>query len=258
MNIGGLIIKNNVLLEKCNDKTKFWIFNVNQDILNNVLSENKIAAIKKKSVNINKINYRDIVLISSKLNNTYSIIGLTMVDRIYENDKKLFGYFESKKKILLKSIKYFKNPILFTTIKDKLSLDSLSGKEIVEVTREDMEIILDCEHLISEKPLYLSDITINYDTFLLNIIKTTYDLLNMNKKLKQMDIIEFIKIVNGILKDFNIKIPVNEIKKYYSLNVWKLNFRHVPSRDSDKNVLLYDSMGKSKNYGYIIFSHEEK
>ncbi len=181
-----------------------------------------------------------------------------MVDRIYENDKKLFGYFESPKKILLKSIKYFKNPIVFTTIKDKVSVKNFSKKEIVEVTREDMEVILDCEHLVSEKPLYLSDITINYDTFLLNIIKTTYDLLNMNKKLKQMDINEFIKIVESILKNFNVKIPINEIKKYYSLNVWKLNFRHVPSRDSDKNMLLYDSIGKSKNFGYIIFNHEEK
>ena len=255
---GGLIIKNNTLLDKCSDKTKFWIFNVNQDYLNNVLSENKIAAVKKKSININKINFRDIILISSKFNNTYSIIGLTMVDRIYENDKKLFGYFESTKKINLKSIKYFKNPIIFNNIKDNVSIKYFTKKEIIEVSREDMAFILNCQKLIADKPLYLSDVTINYDSFLLNIIKTVYDLLNMNRKLKQMDIIEFIKIVDQTLKNFNVKIPISEIEKYYSMNVWKLNFRHVPSRDSDKNMLLYDSMGKSKNFGYIIFNHGEK
>ena len=80
----------------------------------------------------------------------------------------------------------------------------------------------------------------------------------MDIKRKQMEIIKFIKIIESNLKNFGVKIPLNEIQQYYSMNIWKLNYKHVPSRDSKKNMLLYDSMGKSKNFGYIIFSHEEK
>jgi len=257
MNDGGFIIKNNTLLNKCSDKTNFWIFNIHPDYLFNVLSDNKLASLKKRSININKVKLNDIIIISSKLGNSYSIIGLTMVDEIYTDNRKLFGYYESIRKLKLKSIKYFKETVNFNDIKKKLSINTLSSKEIIKISRSDMESILDSDILVAQKPWSLSELTIDYDTFLINAIKTTYELLDMDKHLKQMDIIEFIKIVEVVLNNFDVKISIKEIQKYYSKNVWKLNYRHVPSRDPDKNILLYDSQGKSRNYGYILFNHKE-
>jgi len=250
-----IIIKNNTLLNKCNDSTKFWIFNIPSDYLSRVLSNDKLATVKKKSININKINANDMVIIASKINNSYSIIALTIFNSLYEDDEKLFGYYESTRKIKLKSFKYFKNLLLFNDLKNQLSLNTLSKKEIVEITKNDFEVIINSTQISNEKPLYLSDITINYENFLINYIETTYNLLKMNKQLKQMEIKEFIKLIENNIKLFNLKISKTDIEKFYSRNIWKLNYKHVPSRDSKENILLYDATGKSKNYRYIIFNY---
>ena len=68
-----------------------------------------------------------------------------------------------------------------------------------------------------------------------------------------MDLNEFITIIFENIKNFKLKISFEETKEYYSKNIWKLNYRHIPSRNAEKNILLYDKLGKSKNYGYILF-----
>ena len=240
------------ILDKCNEDSNFWMINISPDYIKKVIDNKIFGALTKKSVNVNKFKPKDILLLCTKFENQYVIIGVSMVDTIKINSKKLFNHFLSDKKVSIKSVKYFENPIVINSIKEEVNVKNFTKKEFLQITREEIIIILMKEKLLNKKPLNLSKIEFNLDEFLLNSIKSAYHLITNEKNEKQMDIHVFIKLWQESLEILGLKKNLEDLENYYSHNIWKLSFKHVPSRDPDKNILLYDGTGKSKNFGYII------
>ncbi len=250
-------MKQLAILDKCNENSNFWMVNISSDFIQRVIENQIFGARTKRSVNINKFRRKDILLLCTKFDNQYVIIGVSMVDTILTNDKKLFNHFLSDKKVTIKSVKYFENPIVINSIKENVNVKNFTKKEFLQITKEEIIFILQKEKLLNTKPLNLSKIELNLDEFLLNSIKSTYYLLTKDKSEKQLDIYDFIKLWQENLEMLGVKKNQDDLEKYYSHNIWRLNFKHVPSRDPDKNVLLYDGTGKSKNFGYIILNSKE-
>ena len=248
-------MKQLAILDKCNENSNFWMINISPDYIQRVIDKQIFGARTKRSVNINKFRRKDILLLCTKFDNQYVIIGVSMVDAIMVNDKKLFNHFLSDKKVTIKSVKYFENPIIINSIKEEVNVKNFTKKEFLQITKEESIFILQKEKLLNTKPLNLSKIEFNLDEFLLNSIKSTYHIITKDKSEKQMDIHDFINLWNEVLEILGVKKNIDELEKYYSHNIWKLNFKHVPSRDPDKNILLYDGNGKSKNFGYIILKN---
>lgn len=248
-------MKQLAILDKCDQNSNFWIINISQDYIEPVIEKKIFGAITKNSRNINKFKSKDILLLSTKFDNQYIILGVSMVDEIIINSKKLFNHFLSEKKVKIKSVKYFENPIIVNDIKEDVNVKNLSKKEFLQITKDEIIFVLKKEKLQNEKPLLLSKPQFNLDEFYLNSIKATYHFMIKDKSEKQLDIDDFILSWQELLNIFGVKKSIDKLKNYYSHNVWKLNFKHVPSRDPDKNILLFDGNGKSKNFGYIILKN---
>ena len=61
----------------------------------------------------------------------------------------------------------------------------------------------------------------------------------------------FLKLLKKFLQEYEINKSYDEIEEFYAKNVWKLGFKHNPSRDPDKFVYLYNRLGKKRNFSYI-------
>ena len=89
------------------------------------------------------------------------------------------------------------------------------------------------------------------DDFLLNAIKGLYAVIKKTEKRNQFEIKMFIKLLKKFLQEYDISKSNDEIEEFYAKNVWKLGFKHNPSRDPDKFVFLYNRLGKKRNFSYI-------
>ena len=61
----------------------------------------------------------------------------------------------------------------------------------------------------------------------------------------------FLRLLKKFLQEYDISKSYDEIEEFYAKNVWKLGFKHNPSRDPDKFVVLYNRLGKKRNFSYI-------
>ena len=221
--------------------------------MDNVIYSNKLGSLKKRAMNIKKVKPDDIIILVSKIKKTFCFIGVTMVNDSYNTNKVLYNYYHSTRKLNLKSIKFFKNPIKITkNIRKELNIKLDSSKEFIKISKENIEIILSKEKLTSIKPLDNEDITINLYDFIMNTIKSLYHLKSLDNK-KQIEIKEFIKLLDHVLKEYGINKSYDMLLYFYAHNIWNLKYKHVPSRDPDVNILLYDASGKSRNFGYLVF-----
>lgn len=183
-----------------------------------------------------------------------------MVDKVYDEKKILYDFFMNDRKILTKSWKYFKKPILSSKLKKELDFvtDKKHGissyvYEYKQISKKDLNIILNAENVTNRKPLMFKSIKFDLDIFLLNTIKILYKIEKKNSKHNQIEIIKFIKLVYEVVKEYDINLSYEDIKNFYAQNIWKLNYNHNPSRKPEKNITLYDASGNKSKFAYIEF-----
>ncbi len=89
------------------------------------------------------------------------------------------------------------------------------------------------------------------DDFLLNAINGLYSIIKMTENRNQFEIKIFLKLLKKFLQNMIYLRVYDEIEEFYAKNVWKLGFKHNPSRDPDKFVYLYNRSGRKNNFSYI-------
>ncbi len=219
-----------------------------------------IAAQKLKSTAIRNIHAGDRILLLTKRGNFIEFFGYTQVDEVYQDSNNLYDYYHSKRKLKLKGIKYFAQPVSTRDIADKLDFVKNKQKsysyfksEYREISKEDFTIIWKQAQLVKTFPAYLEEINMTGKEFMLSTINAVYKFVRHYEKRNQIEIREFLNILKKFLDEYDIKKSMSEIEEFYSRNAIELGFRHVPSRDPDKFVALYLSNGEKKNFAYIIF-----
>ena len=61
----------------------------------------------------------------------------------------------------------------------------------------------------------------------------------------------FLRNLTDFINTLGVKVDYDYIVEFYSWNAIELEFTHVPYRDPDKAIPLYDNRGKKKEYAYI-------
>lgn len=248
------VINRLALLDKCDENSNFWIVNIDSDVISKVISNNVFGSVKKKSINIHKFKSGDIVLLNTKVDRQFHIVGVSMVDYISRNNKRLFNHFISPIKVHLKSIKFFSKPISYMSVCEDISINNFYTKELIQISPDDVKIIVNRENLTASMPFSIQTLSFKLDDFVLDTIELAYQLL-ANKDDKMIPIRDFISYVDELLRIYGVKKNMKELENFYSHNIWKLKFKHVPARDPDINLKLYDAHANSKNFGYIVFKH---
>lgn len=217
-----------------------------------------IAAQKKKSTAIGKIHSGDRIILLTKRNNFIEFFGYTQVDEVYQDNDVLYDYYFSKRKLKLKGIKYFSNPISTKDIVDKLDFienkDKSSGyfrSEYREIPKDDFTRIFKQYPLIKSLPSYLEEISMSFKDFMLSTIKAVYNFVKHVEKRKQIEIKSFLNLLKKFLDEYEINKTMADIQEFYGRHAIELGFKHVPSRDPDKFVPLYLANGEKKNFAYI-------
>ena len=249
-------------MNKGSNRSKYWIHKIDKDILRQLHDEKILGSKSKRSRLIKNIEANDKIILFTTLNlnngKNISFIAYTMVDEVFENNKPLYDYYNSSKKLKLKGMKYFTNPIAakdlaksFKFIKDDKNPANFLKSEYKEISKADFNKILNRSSLSMEYPAYFEKMSFTVDEFLLNAIKGLYDLLRKNEKRNQIEIKTFIALLNVFLQPYEISKSHSEIGEFYSKNAWKLDLKHEPSRDPDNSIFLYNSQGKKRKFGYI-------
>ena len=165
---------------------------------------------------------------------------------------------KSERKVKLKGIKYFTEPIPVKDIagdlkfiKNKENLPYPFKSEFMEIGEEDFNYIVTRMNSTKTFPVYFEKISFTMDLFLNNSIKVTYELVKNSEESNQIEIKEFIKILHKLISTYGISKSYEDLLQYYSQNVWKLGFKHSPSRNPDNLVKLYGPRGNSHRFGYI-------
>ena len=185
-------------------------------------------------------------------------IAYTQVGELYQDNKKLYDFYSSRRKLKLKGIKYFSNPVpikdlasKFDFVKDKDNYSNYFKSEYREISKEEFSEIWKTTNLMKKYPPYLEEITMTFKEFMLSTIKSVYRFIKHYENHNQIEIKRFLTIIKKFLDGYGIKKNMDEIKDFYSRNALELGFRHIPSRDPDKFVSLYLSNGEKKNFAYI-------
>lgn len=76
-------------------------------------------------------------------------------------------------------------------------------------------------------------------------------MIKNTEKRNQFEIKVFIKLLKKLLLEYDIVKSYDEVEEFYAKNVWKLGFKHNPSRDPDKFVDLFNRLGKKRRFSYI-------
>lgn len=221
-----------------------------------------LGAEKQRSVGIKPVEANDKIILFSTLNidnkPTISFIGYTMVDTTYEDKKSLYNKYKAKKKLKLKGMKYFINPIIAKDLADELSFIKNPKKssaylksEYKEINKDDFKKILKKSNITKEFPAYFEELTFVMDEFIFYSINSLYYTLKNTSSNKQIEILTFIRLLTNILRQYGVTKSYDEVKEFYSKNAWKQGFNHKTSRDPDKLVDLYSSTGKKRGFSYI-------
>jgi predicted RNA-binding protein len=222
-----------------------------------------LGAEKQQSFVIRSVNANDKIILVSTLNignkPTICFIGYTMVDKTYEDKKSLYKTYKAKKKLKLKGIKYFSEPIVAKDLANELKFVTNPKKsasyfksEYKEIGKTDFEKILRTTSFTKICPIFYSEeVSFTKEEFLLKSIKALQNILKRSEKRNQVEIIFFIKLLREYLSQFDIKMSYEDLEIFYGTNAWKLGFRHTPSRDPDKFVVLYNQNGRKNNLSYI-------
>ena len=239
---------------------KYWFHRIdNLDVIPQIDKEKCIGSAKKKSLKIKKINPGDRLFLVTKRKSSIEFFGYTQVESVYVDDESLFDYYESRKKLKLKGIKYFSKPVPTTNMAQYLEAENIKkssarffGQEYNELSKEDFIRIRKKSNLVNYLPSYLEEFSKPLTDFMLDTIKIVYRMISHYETRKQMEIKSFLRILKKFFDAYEINKSLADIQEFYGRHAIELGFRHVPSRDPDKFVPLYLANGKQKNFTYII------
>jgi hypothetical protein len=221
-----------------------------------------LGAEKKRSVTLKNIEPNDKIILFSTLDldrqKKISFIAYTMVDEVYQDNETLYDHYCSPKKLKLKGIKYFTEPVValdisddLVFIKNKKKPSNYLSSEYREIDEKDFKKIIRKTSLTKEYPAYFESVSFSLEDFLLSSINGLYMVIKRTEKRNQFEIKTFLKLLHKLLKEYGVSKSYEEIEEFYARNVWKLGFKHNPSRDPDKFVVLYNRFGKKNNFSYI-------
>ena len=247
-------------LKKVDNNHKYWFHRLdNLDIITKINKEKCIGSAKKRSVKIKKINPGDRLFLVTKRKNTIEFFGYTQVEETYIDEEVLYGYYESRKKLKLKGIKYFSKPVptndmvqYLESEKIKKSSAKFFGQEYNELSKEDFIHIRKRSNLVNYLPSYLEEYTRPLKEFMLNTIKIVYKMISHYENRNQIEIKYFLRILKKFFDAYELNKSITEIQEFYGRHAIELGYRHIPSRDPDKFVPLYLSNGEKKNFTYVI------
>ena len=228
------------------------------DVIPQINEQKCIAAQKKRSTSIGKIHAGDRILLVTKRSNLIEFFGYTQVDEVYQDQKDLYDYYFSKRKLKLKGIKYFSKPVSTIEVMDKLDFIENKKKssnyfrsEFREISKEDFTYIYKQNTLIKSLPSYLEEVKMSFKEFMLSTIRAVYNFVKNVEKRKLIEIKKFLNLLKKFLDEYNINKSMAEIQEFYGRHAIELGFKHVPSRDPDKFIPLYFENGEKKNFAYI-------
>ena len=247
-------------MKKSDNTHRYWFHRVdNLDIIPQIDKEKCIGSNKKKSVKIKKINPGDRLFLVTKRKNTIEFFGYTQVESVYIDDETLFDYYESRKKLKLKGIKYFSKPVPTTNMAQYLEAENIKkssakffGQEYNELSKEDFIRIRKKSDLVNYLPSYLEEYTKPLKDFMLDTINIVFRMVSHYENRNQIEIKYFLRILKKFFDAYGINKNMGDIQEFYGRHAIELGFRHVPSRDPDKFVPLYLSNGEKRNFTYII------
>lgn len=225
------------------------------DIIEDI-HENKILA--AKNILPKKFKANDRLILFTTFNRRIVFFAYTKVDEVYEDNKVLYGNYSSRRKLKLKGIKYFVNPVHFREVSKDLSFipkygnpsDSIRN-QFKEIPKEDFLLIYNKSSLTKDFPTYFEDFAMSVEEFMLKTIEVVYGMLKLSGKRKQIEIKRFISILKKVLDKYGVEKTYDEVKEFYVKNVWILGFKHNPSRDSENAVVLYTESGSKKSFSYV-------
>lgn len=243
-------------------ESKFWIHKFDKDFLKELDDIRVLSSIKKRSRTINNLKPNDKIILFSTLDldrqKKISFIAYTMVDDVYKDKKTLYEYYCSPKKLKLKGIKYFTEPVVakdiaadLDFIKDEKKSSNYLSSEYKEISEKDFRKILRKTSLTKEYPAYFESVSYSLEDFLLSSIYGLYTVVKQTEQRNQFEIKKFLRLLRKLLKEYGVTKSYEEVEEFYAKNVWKLGLKHNPSRDPDKFVVLYNRFGKKRNFSYI-------
>ena len=248
--------------EKNIDNSKYWIHKTDFSILEDIHKLNQIGSEKPKSKYIKEIKPDDYILLIVNNRGHLDFFGLTKVDEIINIEKRdnsdFYNYYKSNIQLKLKSIRYFNNPIVGADIDNELSfieknkkISSYLKTDYKEITKEDFKKIIKHGHFIKSFPAYFDNVDLNLKEFLMNSILYLYNNLKNKQKSELIEIKVFLQKLQEFIAKLGVKLDYEYLVEFYSWNAIELEFTHVPYRDPDKAIPLYDTRGKKKEYAYI-------
>lgn len=243
-------------------QSRFWIHRFDKDLLKQLNDKRILGAEKKRSMGLKKLKANDRIILFSTMEidkqKKICFLAYTMVQELYEDNESLYDYYFSPRKLRLKGIKYFTEPVVARDIADDLDFIKDPQKsanylktEYKEITEKDFKNIIRKTSLSREFPAYFERVSYTMDDFILNAIKVLYSIIKQTESRNQFEIKTFLKLLKKFLQEYDISKSNDEIQDFYARNVWKLGFKHNPSRDPDKFVFLYNPSGKKRNFSYI-------
>ena len=225
------------------------------DIIEDI-HENKILA--AKHILPKKFKANDRLILFTTFNRRVIFFAYTKVDEVLENNEVMYDNYSSRRKLKLKGIKYFVNPIHFREVSKDLSFIPKYGNpsdyvksQFKDIPKEDFLLIYNKSSLTKDFPTYFEDFAMSVEEFMLKTIEVVYGMLKSSGTRKQIEIKRFISILKKVLDKYGIEKTYDEVKEFYVKNVWILGFKHNPSRDSENAVLLYTESGSKKSFSYI-------
>lgn len=256
---GGYLIQNTEnALKKEDNHINYWIHRIDLDIIPQINETKCIGSVKKQSKTIKNIHAEDVIFLITKRNNFIEFFGYTKVDEICLNEDILYDYYESRKKLRLKGIKYFAQPISTKDISQDLNFVRDAKKsanyfksEYKQISHDDFLTIRKKAKLIETLPSYLEEISMTFKEFMISTIYAVFNLVKHYHDSKQIEINKFLKILKKFLDEYGLKKSFEDIKEFYSRHAVELGFKHVPSRNPDLFVPLYTTMGRKTNFAYI-------
>lgn len=221
-----------------------------------------MGAEKKLSSGIRPVSDDDKIIIFSTLDidnkPTICFIAYTMVDETFKSKETLYKKYQSSKKLKLKGIKYFNDPVIakdlageLDFIKDAKKPANYLNSEYREISEKDFNKIRSNGDLTKNYPYNYDKISFNFDKFLLSSMKGLYDIIKEIETKNQLEIKTFLKLFRKFLLEQGISKDLEDLEDFYSHNAWKLNFKHTRSRDPDRSVILYNRLGKKRIFSYI-------
>ncbi len=254
---GGVHIEQQTLTP-AGKSSKYWICRIDEEQISSIDEQNILGISNEGSKAIKSVKAEDKILFFTPFQQNISFIGYGPVEDTFDDPEYLLGVLKSEIKIKLKGIKYFTEPIPvkdiaddLNFIKDKENLPYPFKSEFMEIGEEDFNYITRRMNSAKTFPVYFEKMSFTMDEFLNNSIKAAYDLLKDSEESNQIEIKEFIRLLHKFVNSYGVSKSYEEILEYYSQNVWKLGFKHSPSRNPDNLVELYGPRGNSNRFGYI-------